>query len=168
MFSSIKLWLSQFYLYVLAGSAALNILLMTGCYIQGLRMHSAKVEYKSEKRSHQNDINNYRQAQKSAEEQAQAAKKEQEAQYDKIKSEGDARYVDLRRRFDAALLRLKASGSPPIHTDLSPQSAPPKGPDGAGQNTVVPTTLSDLEICADNTAKALVAQEWVKNLENIH
>lgn len=158
----VRAWLASVWQYLLAGSVALNLFLGLGFYVQGVRMHSWKVEAKAEKAGRKADKTVYEQAQKEAERLALDQKKDLERKYDDYKQSADRGYADLRRKYDAALLRVKTSHSTsgkPV--GVSPEAAAsPAGSSGTGEDPVIPTRLSDLAICAENTAKAVIAHDW--------
>lgn len=128
-------------------------------------MHSAKVELSREKLLHKNDIENYKKAEKEATQKYQAALDKQNEEFNAIKKQEDEDYADLRRRFDASLLRYRDLERTSKDYSGAATSATPSGSQGSRQDPLVPVPMTDLSICAENTAKALIAHDWIEKLE---
>ncbi len=97
---------------------------------------------------------------KAAEAQALAAKQKQEAEYAQAAKNADASYDALRARY-AALLRSKAGSGAAGKADLPGATQATGVPETTAPDASILISADDAMICAENTAKAIAAWEWV-------
>ena len=152
--SLIKYW--QYWLI------ALLVSLLALC---GVSLNDTKTKLVKEQIAHTNDITNFKNAQAQAEAQAAQDKvilqKESKADAD----QADAAYTTLYAKYHAVLLRYtsQASASGTQSTvDNQLQSA--KGSNGPSEGPNISITMSDAQICAENTARLQAVHDWAITL----
>ena len=148
--SVLKVFNVKYVLVVLTLSTAFFAL---DSHVKGLRIDNLTEKITSNERGYRLSISEARRI--AIEDKAKAEREDLNA---KIKADND--YRSLRAKYDAALLRFKATRHPG-RTDLPGEAAAAGNPERTGEGSVFPVTELNLEICAENTAKAETAHEWV-------
>jgi hypothetical protein len=124
-----------------------------------------KNQLKVERAERKNDRLTYEKAQADATAKALQEKMEKEREYARIKEEQDVAYGRLLNEYRSAVVRYKAAQSSARRTYL-PGNPSASGVDaGTGSGSFIPVPEDDLLICATNTAKAQIAHEWAKSLQ---
>lgn len=121
-------------------------------HVKGLKIDNLTEKIVSNEKS-------YRLAQEQAKARAIAEKTRIDRENLDAKIKADNDYRSLRTKYDAALLRFKARH--PGRTNLPGETTPAGNPQGTSEGAFFPVTELDLEICAENTAKAETAHDWV-------
>jgi hypothetical protein len=125
------------------------------------KAHSAALETRNAQQ-----VAEYREAYNRAVAAATAQKEAKEKEYEHARQVSATAYADLSGRFRAIVMR-QASTNP----RGTSQPDMPSGPEGAGlppqssDDARFSISTSDALICADNTAYAIGAYEWVKSLD---
>lgn len=112
-----------------------------------------------EQKSHKQDIQLFKDAQIEADTKAQKERKRLEDEAKTEAKQADAKYSTLLTSYRANLVRLKANQSVSSRSDYS-EVPPPESGDGPSGGTLIPITPKDADICAVNTARLQVVQEW--------
>lgn len=121
-----------------------------------------------EKAAHQLDISKFKDAQKAADDKAQAEKsilqKESKANAD----QADASYATLYSQYRSVLLRYNQARSSATEQSDNHQLPPAQGGNGPSASTQVPAgsitiTLDDANVCAINTARLQAVHDWALN-----
>lgn len=136
-----------------------------GWKITDLRLDRKEAQLEKQVLQNENDRKAYRQAQAEAEAKAQEVAREKEREYARIKAEQDASYSKLLTDYRAAVLRYTRA----VQTGRTNPTIPAgttAGVKGASRDSLIPVPEDDLRICADNTAKAQIAHDWVKSLKD--
>lgn len=128
-----------------------------------ISLYFTNTKLKNEVRGRREDRITYELAQRTAEANAYKKKVEDEAQYAERKKQADEAYTDLLTKYNAAIVRYKATKSPTVRSDLPLSTSGSTSLEGESKGALIST--EDLMICAENTAKAQIAHDWVERLE---
>jgi hypothetical protein len=162
-------WLSGVQNYITTGLAAIVVVTSLGWYITDLRLDTANEKVKTCKEGRELDRSRYEAAQHEYEAKALSEKQAIEQRNRERAEEADANYGSLLAQYNAALVRRYASaGSESGRANLPGTVSSPSGSDGPSSSPVVPEvtiTYEDAEICAENTARLKIAQEWAEGRE---
>lgn len=159
--------------YVIGGLAVICVFLGLGWYTTSNKLETCRDARKTDKAL-------YEKAQADAEVLWMKKFKEKEKEYEAKANEADAAYGDLASKYrDAVRVYIDAQGkartTARATTGASPSSdngpsASPFIPDGAITETELDITevaivpVNDLLICAENTARLVVARDWALKL----
>jgi hypothetical protein len=141
------------------------IVLLAASITCGAGWHLTKNQLKVERAERKNDKLAYEKAQADATAKALQEKIEKEREYAKIKEEQDIAYSKLLNEYRSAVVRYKAAQGSARKTYLPSNSSSPSVDAGTSTSPLVPVPEDDLLICATNTAKAQIAHEWAKSLQ---
>jgi hypothetical protein len=116
-----------------------------------------------EKAAHQLDITNFKNAQKAADDKAQAIKTQLQTESKAAKNEADTNYTTLLKQYDTSLLRY-ATGTGHSKGPSDNQLPAAQGSNGPSESPNLPATLTitgdDGQVCAENTARLSAAHDW--------
>lgn len=154
--------------YLLAGLGLAVVLLSFSLYVTQLKFDNCKD-------GRQLDRQTYKAAQKESESRALQEKIKKEEEYNVSQKKADKVYTDLAAKFSATVVRLSsAQRSPGVDSGLLLEATRSAASgDGPSQDTPFPTggddttifiAKSDAMICAENTARVIVTQEWAKEV----
>ncbi len=146
--------------HIAGGLSALLLISNVGWYI-AYDLRGDKLV--AEQTAHQTTIDNYTLAQEKAKALALEKALEQERKDAQNARKADEAYSDLLGKYNANLLRYQASQRASGRIDLSSTSTTTSGGDSTSESTRISITLTDAGICAENTARLQVVQEWATN-----
>ena len=144
--------------YLVVALAGLSITLGVLLWVSNLKLDAEKL-------GRENDRLTYQEAQKEAEVKSLKEAIQKKEEYDKIKQKADSDYLKLIDRFRGDLVRYKASQGAAGTIYLPSTPGLSDEPSGPSKDALVPVPFTDLEICAENTAKAKVAYDWAVSLK---
>lgn len=124
----------------------------------------------SERAAHAAQIENYRKAGEQSLAFARAEKLRKETRYAEASKQSQAAYDALAARYRAAVLRAaQAHPGSAAKANMPVLAANTGVPETAGSSAIVPFLIdtADALICADNTAKAQAARDYLLTLEQI-
>lgn len=151
----ILLWFKGIQTYITIGLGVLLLLTSGALYVEGLRLDSCKAGRLADRES-------YKAAQAEATTIAVMAKAQEEKRNELKRQKADDDYRTLSAKYHDALGLYRATPRKARNPDLPRTPPPPEGTNGPGETAVVP--VSDLETCADNTARLEVARQWALSL----
>jgi post-segregation antitoxin (ccd killing protein) len=153
----ILLWFKGIQTYITIGLGVLLLLTSGALYVEGLRLDSCKAGRLADRES-------YKRAQAEATAIAVALKAEEERKNELKRQKADSDYAALSAQYRDALGLYKAAQRKARNPDLPREAPAPEGTNGPGESAVV--LVSDLETCADNTARLEAARTWALSLLN--
>jgi hypothetical protein len=116
----------------------------------------------AEQRSHEKTKQNYKDAQAEATIKAYEAKVKEDEDNAKKAKKADEAYSALLSKYNASILRYEASQRAASTINLSSTSTTSDGDYQSSDSTSISITISDAQICAENTARLMAAHEWGK------
>ena len=155
--SSILDFFDEIKLYIM-GSLAVVAIVSIGIAVHEHGLYTKEVQLRI------SDQASYKQAQADATTLALIEKKKEEDKDNAAKDSADAQYAALQSSYTAQLRAYAALKGKPSTTNLPIQADSPKEPDGPSGDTLIPVSYSDLLICKDNTAKAVVAHDYILSI----
>lgn len=139
--------------YVVVGLCLSTAFFALDSHVKGLKIDNLTEKISSNERQYRLAASEARRI--ATEDKAKIERKQLDA---KIKADND--YRSLRAKYDAAVVRFKAAGTA-RRPNLPRETPSPGVPEGTSEGAFFLVPGLDLEICAENTAKAQIAQEWV-------
>lgn len=143
--------------YVTAGLAAAVVVTSLGWYVTDLKLDKEILGRAADKLAYEN-------AQREFENKALQEKMRIENENRKRAEEADERYTALLSQYQSGLMRFREAQRQVGGTNLPGTPATASGSDGPGTSAQLPDTLmitfEDAEICAENTARIKIVQEW--------
>lgn len=147
--------------YLSGGLGALLLLSNTVWYIS----YQAKDRALSEERwAHSETISNYEKAQADAALLSTQKAREEEQENARKAQQADEAYASLLNKYNASLVRYQASQRQASTIDLSSTSTTTSGSDSRSESTRILITITDAQICAENTARIKSVKEWADSL----
>lgn len=119
-----------------------------------------------ERAAHKADNEKIKDAQVEAEKKIKDVTKQLKEEGEKNAKEADKKYADLYATYRHNLLRYKANQSVPSRPSGSSTGSPAESPNGPSESSELSITVTDAQICAENTARLQTAHDWALGLAN--
>jgi hypothetical protein len=159
--------------YVCGGLLVALVVTTTGWYISDARLDACKAGRKADRAA-------YEKAQSDAEILWMKAIKKKEQEYEQQAKKADEAYDALAGKYNDAIRVYVDAQSKARRAIASAQGGSPESSDGPGKNPFIPdeayvqpelditqvvvVPVSDLAMCAENTARLVVARDWALGL----
>lgn len=122
--------------------------------------HLTQVSLDKEVLGRKNDRLSYESAQAKAAVLAYEEKTKKEAADVARSKKADEDYIALMHKYNASLLRYQTNQRPTSTINLPVTPDTPDGSDGSSESTGIFITMSDANICTENTARIQVVHDW--------
>lgn len=151
--------------YLLVGSVVALVAASVGWYVTDLRLDHTKSLVQLEKQGRQLDRAIYEKAQvDAANKSLEAVLKKEREDVEKAK-QADEAYASLLNKYNASLLRYQASQRKANTIDMSSTSITSDGSNLTSESTSISITITDAQICAENTARLQAVKTWTDSLK---
>jgi hypothetical protein len=154
---SLSIIWSKIQAQVTIGLAAAFLIASFGWYVTDIKLDTERAGRESDRLA-------YKAAQEEYEANALRVKMETEERNRQRADQADERYAALLGQYNASLLRYQNAQRSVSRSDLSGTPAAPESGDGPGGDTLLPEeiiiSVDDARICAVNTARIKIVQEW--------
>ncbi len=146
--------------YIIIGLVVALAATNFGWHLTQVSLDTVRLNLDKEVLGRKNDRLSYESAQAKAAVLAYEEKTKKEAADVARSKKADEDYIALMHKYNASLLRYQTNQRPTSTINLPVTPDTPDGSDGSSESTGIFITMSDANICTENTARIQVVHDW--------